>query len=179
MTGGRGRPARRQADTAYGDMNLFVALFVGTDHPLHDRALSIFRRVADGELALIVTPVVVAELVYVARSVLGWTRTVAAGRLGSLLEADGLVLTERRTLLRALEQYGANAKLDFADAYLAAAALEVGPPAVASFDTDFDAVEGVRRISGDLLDVPPIGLPPVAQLPSKLVSEGRAEEPAG
>lgn len=147
MTGGRGRPARRHPDLAYGDTNLFVALLVGADHPLHDRALSVFRRVADGELALIVTPVVLAELVYVARSVLTWTRRVVAERIGSLLEADGLVLTERPTLLRALDLYGASAKLDFADAYLSAAALEAGPPVVASFDSDFDAVEGVRRIS--------------------------------
>jgi predicted nucleic acid-binding protein len=139
--------ARRQADLAYGDTNLFVALLVGADHPLHDRALSIFRRVADGELALVVTPVVVAELVYVAGSVPGWTRTVAADRIGSLLEADGLVLIERSTLLRTLDLYGASPRLDFADAYLSAAALEVGPPVLASFDTDFDSVDGLRRIS--------------------------------
>lgn len=145
-TAGR-RPARRRPDLAYVDTNLFVALLAGVAHPLHDRALSVFRRVADGELALIVTPVVLAELVYVARSVLGWTRRVAATRIGSLLEADGLVLTERAALLRALELYGASTKLDFADAYLSGAALEAGPPVVASFDSDFDAVEGVRRIS--------------------------------
>lgn len=147
MTSKRGRPARRQPDLAYGDTNLFVALLVGAGHPLHDRALSVFRRVADGQLALIVTPVVLAELVYVARSLLGWSRKVTATRIGSLLEAEGLVLTERATLLRALELYGGSAKLDFADAYLAGAALEAGPLAVASFDSDFDAIGGLRRIS--------------------------------
>lgn len=141
------RPGRPQPDLVYADTNVFVALLAGTAHPLHDRALGVFRRVADGELGLIVTPIVVAELVYVARSVLGWTRRVAAERIGSLLEADGLVLTERPTVLRALDLYGGNAKLDLADAYLSAAALEAGPPAVASFDSDFDTVEGVRRIS--------------------------------
>lgn len=34
------------------------------------------------------------------------------------------------------------------DACLAAAALEIGPAVIASFDKDLDAVEGVRRISG-------------------------------
>ncbi len=53
-----------------------------------------------------------------------------------LLEADGLALTEGPTLVRALRLYGERARLDFADAYLAAAALGVGPPAVASFDDD-------------------------------------------
>jgi predicted nucleic acid-binding protein len=103
--------------------------------------------VADGQLGLIVTPIVVAELVYVARSLLGWTRKVTANKLGSLLEADGLVLTEGPVLARALRLFGERSRLDFADAYLAACALELGPQAVASFDADLDTVEGIRRIS--------------------------------
>jgi predicted nucleic acid-binding protein len=147
MTGSRGRPARRQPDVAYADTNAFVALLVGAEHPSHELALSVFRRVADGELVLIVTPVVAAEIVYVVRSVLGWTRRVEAERIGSLFEADGLVLIEAPTLMRALELYGANSRLDFADAYLAASALERGPAVVVSFDSDVDTVEGIRRIS--------------------------------
>ena len=109
--------------------------------------MRIFRRVAEGTLGLIVTPVVVAELVYVTRDVVGWSRTVTAARLASLLDADGLVLTEAAVTRRALALYGERPRLDLADAYLAAAALEVGPAAVASFDTDLDTVDGVRRIS--------------------------------
>lgn len=132
---------------AYADTNLFVALFAGPDHPLHDAALGLFRRVADGRLGLIVTSIVVAELVYVTRSILAWTRASAVERLSSLLDADGLVVPERRVLLRALAVYADRPKLDFADAYLAALAAEMGPPVVASFDKEFDAVDGIRRIS--------------------------------
>jgi predicted nucleic acid-binding protein len=131
---------------AYADTNLFVALLAGPAHPLHEDALGIFRRVAEGALRLIVTSIVVAELVYVTRSLLGWERQLAAENLESLLEADGLVLTDSRVLRRALRLYGEKPRLDFADAYLAAAALEVGPAAVASFDTDLDSVPGLRRI---------------------------------
>ena len=106
-----------------------------------------FRRVAEGTLGLIVTPIVVAELVYVTRDVVGWSRTVIAERLASLLDADGLVLMEAAVVRRALALYGERTRLDFADAYLAAAALEIGPAAIASFETDFDALEGLRRIS--------------------------------
>ena len=134
-------------DLAYADTNLFVALLAGPTHPLHDPALRVFRRVAEGTLGLIVTPVVVAELVYVTRDVVGWSRTVTAARLSSLLDADGLILTEAAVTRRALTLYGERPRLDLADAYLAAAALEVGPAAVASFDTDLDTVDGVRRIS--------------------------------
>jgi len=127
---------------------VFVALLAGPAHPLHDAALGLFRRVADGSLALLVTPVIAAELVYVSRSVIGWSRAATAERLGSMLEADGLVVTERAVLRRALALYGERPRLDLADAYLAAAALEVGPPAVASFDADLDGLDGLRRISG-------------------------------
>ena len=132
---------------AYADTNVFIALFVGPGHPLHEPALSIFRRVADGELVLVVTPVIVAELVYAGRSLLRWTRGVAADRVGELLSADGLVVTEQATVQRALWLYREQSRLDFADAYLAAAALEVGPAVVASLDGGLDSVEGIRRIS--------------------------------
>jgi predicted nucleic acid-binding protein len=124
-----------------------VGLLAGPDHALHDSAVEIFRRVADGALRLIVTPIVVAELVYVTRSLFTWTRRSTAERLGSLLEADGLTVTERTVVARALQLYLEHLRLDFADAYLAAIALEVGPAAVTSFDADLDAVKGIRRIS--------------------------------
>ena len=110
-------------------------------------ALEIFRRVADGTLGLIVTPIVVAELVYVTRSLFAWTRRSTAERLGSMLEADGLSVIEGTVIARALQLYREHSRLDFADAYLAALAFEVAPAAVASFDRDFDVVEGIRRIS--------------------------------
>jgi predicted nucleic acid-binding protein len=140
------RPAR-QPEVAYGDTNAFIALLEGPSHPLHEQALGVFRRVADGELRLLVTSIVVAELVYVSRGPIGWSRRVVADRLSALLQADGVVLTERATILRALALYGAATRLDFADAYLAAAALEVGPPVVASFDAEFDTITGIRRIA--------------------------------
>ena len=64
-----------------------------------------------------------------------------------MLESDGLAITERNVIERALQLYREQSRLDFADAYLAAIALEVGPATVASFDTDLDTVKGVRRIS--------------------------------
>lgn len=141
------RGPRARPDTAYADTNIFVALLVGPGHPLHSPALGIFRRVAGGRLGLIVTPIVVAELVYVSRSLLGWTHELIAQRLSALLTADGIALVEGPTLLRALRLFGDVPKLDFADAHLAAIAIETGPPAVVSFDADLDLVDGVLRIS--------------------------------
>ena len=140
-------PGRAAPDLAYADTNVFVALFATDEHPLHARALRLFQRVAGGELRLVVTPLVIAELVYVAKAVLGWRRSTVAERLGAMLDADGLEVREMAAVARALALYGEVASLDFADAYVAGRALEEGPTVVASFDSDFDRVAGIRRVS--------------------------------
>jgi predicted nucleic acid-binding protein len=128
------------------DTNVFLALLAGPAHALHEDALGLFRRVAEGQLVLTVTPVVVAELVYAAEPVLGWDRKAAAMRLGKLLLADGLSVREEQVIVQALELYGRLEKMDFPDAYLAASALTTGA-AVASFDRDYDAIAGLERIA--------------------------------
>jgi predicted nucleic acid-binding protein len=135
-------------DAAYGDTNVFIGLFATPDHPLHDRALRLFRRVADGQLAIIITSVVVSELCFVATRVLRWSRRQTRERLTDLLEADGLVVPEARTLRLALELFGRNSRLAFPDAYLAARALEAGPATIATFDRALGSLPGVRLVDG-------------------------------
>ncbi len=139
--------ARRRPVVAYADTNLFVALLVGPDHVLHEPALDIFRRVASGELSLVLPSIIVAELVYVAGSLLRWTREVTALRLTELLAADGLIVSEAAVITRALGLFAERRRLDFADAYLVALALELGPAVVASLDADIGSVPGVVRIA--------------------------------
>lgn len=133
-------------EAAYGDTNMFVALFAMPDHTLHERALGLFRRVADGELAIILTGVVVAELCFVASRVLGWTRRQTADRLGALLEAEGLIVPDSAVLKAALDVFGGSRRLAFPDAYLAASAVVVGPAAVATFDMALARYPGLRSI---------------------------------
>lgn len=134
-------------DVAWADTNLFVSLFAESTHPLHQQALDIFRRVADGSLRLIVAPTVVAELVYVVESLFAWQRRTVASRLGALIAAEGLDVREAAALAHALDLYGRIRRLDFVDAYLAGCALATGPAVVASLDRDFDRVPGLRRVS--------------------------------
>ena len=84
---------------------------------------------------------------YVGRALFRWKRAVLADRLGELLSADGLALAEGASVLHALRLFREQSVLDFADAYLAAAALEAGAAGVASLDAGLDKVGGIRRIS--------------------------------
>lgn len=136
-------------EVAYGDTNIFVALFATPEHALHERALGLFRRVAEGQLAIILTSVIAAELCFVATRVLGWSRGEAAERLAGLLDADGLIVPEGETLRAALAEFGRSKRLAFADAYLAASALGAGPPAIATFDRALASVPGVRAVASE------------------------------
>jgi predicted nucleic acid-binding protein len=90
--------------------------------------------------------VVVAELIFVTRRVIGWSRTEAAERIGAFLSADGIRVREKTIVERALSLLAAR-RIDFADAYLAALAQASAPSAIASFDRDLDDIPGVRRIA--------------------------------
>ncbi len=136
-----------RTETAWADANLFVALLAGPDHDDHLRAIDLFRRVAEGRLSLIVTPVVVAEVAFAMWRRLGLDRSTIATQLIRLLQADGLVVVEGAVVERALELHGTVGGLDVVDAYLAARAELDGPPTIASFDRDFDRIEGIRRIA--------------------------------
>ena len=143
MTG----PRRASARVGYADTNLFIALLAGPSHTSHDQSLGLFRSVAEGHLTLVVTPVIVAELVYVTKGALNWSRTETAARLTMLLDADGLIVREGPVIRAALELYGQFPRLEFADAYIAAAALAVGAGVVVSFDADLDGIEGLTRVA--------------------------------
>jgi len=136
--------ATKAPDVAYVDTNVLVGLFAAPDHALHDRALDLFRRVADGDVALILTSVITAELCFVGNRVLGWSRPKVADTLSRLLEADGLIVPEAASLHLALDLYGRHRRLAFPDAYLAARALRDGPTVIATFDRAIGSLPGIR-----------------------------------
>lgn len=142
-----GRP-RLTARRAYADANIVLALLAGDAHPSHAASLRLWDAVEHGTLRLILTPVVVAEIAWAARSALGRSRADVSGILLDLIEVDGVEVVDRAVVRRALQLQVAAPRLDFADAYIAAQALEAGPAAVASFESDLDHVAGIERIGG-------------------------------
>ena len=138
-----GRPVQRRA---WADTNLFLAFLAGPSHIHHDRAARLFAAVERGDLTLVVTSVVVAEITWAAPRTLGWNRPTTARAMASILAEPGLVATDRVVLMRALALIEAHPRLDFTDAWIAASALGTSSARVASFDRDLDGIEGLERI---------------------------------
>ncbi len=88
---------------------------------------------------------VVAELVYVLQSFYEQPRPRVAELVRAVVAFPPIVVVDPALLLRALEVYEVH-RLDFAEAYLVAAAERAGIREVASFDRSIDRVTTVRRI---------------------------------
>ena len=93
-----------------------------------------------------ITPLTLAEVVYVLGSVYQWPRLTIAEGLLQLLSASVLVFLEQPSVERALTWYRDPSGLAFADAYVASAAVARGHGAVVSFDRDFRRIPGLRLI---------------------------------
>lgn len=128
------------------DANVVLRLL--TDEPRHlaDRAVEILAISEERQIALVLAPMIVAEVVYVLERVYGWTRRALADSLLDLIHADTLFVIDREALVRALVWYGGPTKIDFADAYLAGLVAEGAHDAVATFDEDLGRVTKVPVI---------------------------------
>ena len=126
---------------AFVDTNVIVRHLTGDPPAQARRATSLLR----GRHELLLTDLVLAELVYVLESYYERPRGEVAIMARSLLALRSIVAIDDLLLLRAIELYESE-RLDFAEAYLVAAAETSGVGAVASFDRRIDRARTIRRI---------------------------------
>jgi predicted nucleic-acid-binding protein len=126
---------------AYVDTNVLVRHLTNDPPDQASRATAILENAE----RLILSDVVVAELVYVLESYYERPRRQIAESVQSLLTLSSIAVSNHDLLLRALELYE-HTRLDFAEAYLAAAAELTGVSTVASFDRALDRVETIDRV---------------------------------
>ena len=126
------------------DANVLLRFLTADPPGLAEKARGLMARAQAGEVTLILTPVILAEAVWTLESFYQFSRQDIVGALVPLVRAEGVMALESETLVEALHLYREK-NVDFADAYLAAAARQTGEAAVASFDRDFDRL-GVRRL---------------------------------
>lgn len=126
---------------AFLDTNILVRHVTG-DPPAQAKRATAF--LAAGH-ELILADLILAEEVSVLESYYAHPRSQIAEAARSLLAFPSVAASDHELLLRALELYESE-RLDFADAYLCAAAELSGVGAVASFDRGVERVTTVRRV---------------------------------
>jgi len=124
------------------DANVVIRLLTGQPQEQHTAAVRLFERAAEGEVALGLQVLTLAEIAWVLDAVYGCSRSVIAEHLSALLETPGVVVPMRNVVENAIERF-TRTGVDFADAWLAACAVAQGK-VVASFDRDFGQFPDVQ-----------------------------------
>jgi predicted nucleic acid-binding protein len=117
------------------DANVLLRFLTGEPPDLAQRALRLIQQAERGEVTLKLSPIVVAEVIWVLGSFYRYPRNQIAEVLLPLVTAEGVILEESEQVVAALDRM-ATANVDFIDAYLAEVARREGG-SVVSFDRDF------------------------------------------
>ena len=129
------------------DANVLLRHLTGAPPALARRAGEIMHAAEQGQFSLVVTPLTLAECVWVLETSYRKPREAIADALLILLQAPGIVAREQDAVVAALSFYRNTPHLDFADAYLAGVATRVGPARIASFDERLRLIPGISMIS--------------------------------
>lgn len=118
------------------DANVLLRFLTGEPKNLAERSARLMRRAETGEILLLLSSLVVAEMVWVLKSFYHHSYADIARVLIPLLSADGIEVEDREIMIRALE-LARDKNVDFVDAVLALQAVRNGET-VCTFDkTDF------------------------------------------
>lgn len=127
------------------DTNVLVRFVTGEPADQAGQVADLFAAAEAGAAKLAISPLVLAEAVFVLTGFYGHPRAKVAEVLGHLVSCPGVHADDHDCMARALRLFGAG-KLDFVDCYLAATSITSGREIV-SFDRDFDKLDGVVRKS--------------------------------
>lgn len=129
------------------DTNVLIRFFTGEPPAMAAKARRLVERADAGEVLLVVLPVIVAETIYTLESFYEMERGKVAEKLLAFLESRGVEAAESARVNNALRRCREQ-NAHFADAYLAAAALELEHP-TDSFKQELKivGVEEARRLS--------------------------------
>lgn len=122
------------------DTNVVIRHLTGDPPAMARRATKLLAT----ETELVLADLVLAECVYVLESFYEVERSRIAELMRAALAVPSIA-SDSELLLRALEIYELD-RLDFAEAYLVAAAEFTGVRSIASFDKAIDRVQSVERL---------------------------------
>ena len=129
------------------DTDVIIRLLTGDARQKQERARALFKQIEAGELTVLAPVTVIADALYVLTSpaICHLAKNEAVGLLLAIVRLPHFRVTNRRTVLRAMDLY-VSANIDFGDAYIAATLERLGADTVYSYDKGFDRIKGIKRL---------------------------------
>lgn len=129
---------------AYVDTSVILRFLTGDPPDIATHARALFEAVEQGDVALVIDEIVVAETVWVLQSFYGYPSHEIARVVQELLSHKGLEADDKPGLLTALNLF-ADKNVDFADALVTVHMGQRGIKEIFSFDRHFDRLPDIIR----------------------------------
>ncbi len=131
-------------ETAFVDTNIFLRYLTKDEPSKFEKCREIFKKAIKGEITLITSGLVIAELVWTLLSYYKVPKPEVIEKISAILATDNLHLPDKDALADALVLY-ARKNIDFINAYNATLMRYQGLRQIYSYDEDFDAIEDIER----------------------------------
>jgi predicted nucleic acid-binding protein len=131
------------------DTNVLLRLLTRSDDPLiydmHTKAVRVFRAIQAGEIEAMVSDCVLAEVAFLLTSPRHYSVPVpeVAEKLAAIIRLRNLRVSDRPTLLHALDIWAEQPALGFVDSLTAAQSRRLDVE-LFTFDRDFDTIAGIK-----------------------------------
>ncbi len=129
------------------DTNLFLRYLTNDDEEKAQKVLRLLKRVEKNEEKVTTSSLVMFEVIFTLESFYNTPRQDIRKFLTPILNLRGLKLTDKEVFREAMNIYVDKKKLSFADAFNAVFAIKEGVKEIYSYDTDFDKLEGIKRVT--------------------------------
>lgn len=128
------------------DTNVIVRFLLNDEKNQAKRAKDFFETVAKNKEKLVITPLVLAEVIYVLEKFGQSSKEEISKILISFLNLPIIIVEEKKILLDALLLYS-KLKIDFVDCYHLSFCQTFGIEEIVSFDKDFKKASFVKSVS--------------------------------
>lgn len=127
------------------DTNIFLRYLTKDDPSKYDKCREIFKNATEGKIALATSGMVIAELIWTLLSYYKVAKADIVEKVSIIISTDSLYIHDKDIIADALVLYSRK-NIDYIDAYNAVFMRYHGVDEIYSYDRDFDAIEGVKRV---------------------------------
>jgi predicted nucleic acid-binding protein len=127
------------------DTNIFLRYLTKDDPSKYDRCREIFKKAVEGKVELATSGIVIAELIWTLLSYYKVQKADVIEKISIIVNTDNLYIPDKNVITDALVLFSRK-NIDYIDAYNAVFMKRYGFEEIYSYDEDFDAVEGIKRV---------------------------------
>ena len=127
------------------DTNIFLRYLTKDDGSKFDKCRELFKKAVDGKIALATSGIVIAELIWTLLSYYKLSKADVIEKISIIVATESLHIPDKDIIADAVVLYSRK-NIDYIDAYNAEFVKYHDYSEIYSYDKDFDAVDGIKRI---------------------------------